>query len=343
MKNLYVSIVIPIYNVAPYIEKCLESVLKQGLQSSEYEVVMVNDGSKDESADICQTYCDRYDNFRLIHQDNAGVSAARNRGIDAARGEYIVFLDADDYMLDNGLQLASCRFRDREDVDVIHYFSSYDFWPVKPIDNTVDFDGMGHDYIRLGGLPSFCWLFFYKKSFLDKHGLRFKPYIVGEDQLFASAMCIANPHLVSTKADIYRYVVREESATTKRDVRHTRRCVGDYLDSYNDIMQAMRQYGIREGSELYRKCMDSVNSKKMFGVSRILSAEYGHAEFKDIFSKCRRVGFYPVINRNRGIKGAIVTWIMNVSVSQYLIYRIVGALFNRVFVPYILPKLRTSL
>lgn len=343
MSTLFVSIIIPIYNVAPYLAKCLESVLAQGFETSEYEVLLIDDGSKDNSAEICQNYCDKHSNFKLIRQANEGVAAARNNGIDAAQGEYIVFLDADDYLLTNGLYLASSRFRHRDDVDIIHYYSSYDFWPIRPINNEIDFDGMGHDYIIHSGLPSFCWLFFYKKSFLDRHQLRFKTYIVGEDQLFSSAMCIANPRLVSTKADIYRYVVREQSATTKRDIMHTRRCVKDYLAAYHDIMNAMRKYNIRNGSVLYQKCIESVNSKKMFGFSRILSAEYNHYEFKAIRSKCKEVGFFPVVGLGKSLKHRFITWGMNISMRQYIMYKAVSLLFNQIVVPYILPKIRTNL
>lgn len=343
MNSIYASIIIPIYNVAPYIAKTLDSVLRQGLDVAEYEVIMINDGSKDSSADICREYCERFSNFKLINQVNSGVSAARNKGIDAAQGEYIVFLDADDYLLDNGLQLASCQFRNRDDVDVIHYFSSYDFWPIKPIDNTLEFDGTGHDYILHSGLPSFCWLFFYRKSFLDRHQIRFKPYIVGEDQLFSSTVCIANPHIVSTKADIYRYVVREESATTKRDITHTRRCVIDYLDAYHDIIRAMEKYGVSESMPVYDKCMASLNSKKMFGFSRILSSDYRKKEYKKVMAKCREIGFYPVINTNLGIKGKLTTMLMNSAMNCYLIYKLAGFAFNKIVVPYILPKLRINL
>ncbi len=343
MNSIYASVIIPVYNVAPYIAKTLDSVLRQGLEASEYEVIMVNDGSEDSSADICREYCERFPNFKLVNQENAGVSAARNRGIDAAQGEYVVFLDADDYLLDNGLQLASCQFRNRNDVDVIHYFSSYDFWPVKPIDNTLEFDGTGHDYILHSGLPSFCWLFFYRKSFLDEHQIRFKPYIVGEDQLFSSTVCLANPHVVSTKADIYRYVVREKSATTKRDVTHTRRCVIDYLDAYHDIIQAMRKYRVGEGMPVYDKCVVSLNSKKMFGFSRILSSDYRKKEYEKVMAKCRDAAFYPVTGADLGTKGKMTTMLMNGAMNCYLVYKLAGFAFNKIVVPYILPKLRLNL
>lgn len=343
MNSIYASVIIPVYNVAPYIAKTLDSVLRQGLEASEYEVIMLNDGSEDSSADICREYCERFPNFKLVNQENAGVSAARNRGIDAAQGEYVVFLDADDYLLDNGLQLASCQFRNRNDVDVIHYFSSYDFWPVKPIDNTLEFDGTGHDYILHSGLPSFCWLFFYRKSFLDEHQIRFKPYIVGEDQLFSSTVCLANPHVVSTKADIYRYVVREKSATTKRDVTHTRRCVIDYLDAYHDIIQAMRKYRVGEGMPVYDKCVVSLNSKKMFGFSRILSSDYRKKEYEKVMAKCRDAAFYPVTGADLGTKGKMTTMLMNGAMNCYLVYKLAGFAFNKIVVPYILPKLRLNL
>lgn len=343
MSNLFVSIVVPVYNVAPYLEKSLESVLRQGLGVSEYEVIMVDDGSTDNSSEICHRYAERYPNFRLVSQRNAGVSAARNRGIDEAWGEYVVFLDADDYFLDNGLQLASCQFRGRSDVDVIHYFSSYDFWPKNPINNEVEFDGMGHDYILHSGLPSFCWLFFYRKTFLDKHHLRFKPYIVGEDQLFSSAMCIANPHIVSTKADIYRYVVRDQSATTRRDVQHTRKCVDDYLDSYHDIMQAMHRYGIEGDTPVFHKCIESVNSKKMFGFSRILSAAYCRKDFSVVSHKCRSIGFYPVFSNSHDLRTRGKVWLMNIALTNYKVYKCVAFFFNYIVVRFVLPRLRKRL
>ncbi len=343
MNSIYTSVIIPVYNVAPYIAKTLDSVLRQGLEASEYEVIMVNDGSEDSSADICREYCERFPNFKLVNQENAGVSAARNKGIDAAQGEYVVFLDADDYLLDNGLQLASCQFRNRNDVDVIHYFSSYDFWPVKPIDNTLEFDGTGHDYILHSGLPSFCWLFFYRKSFLDEHQIRFKPYIVGEDQLFSSTVCLANPHIVSTKADIYRYVVREKSATTKRDVTHTRRCVIDYLDAYHDTIQVMEKYRVDGRMPVYNKCMASLNSKKMFGFSRILSSDYRKKEYEKVMAKCRDTAFYPVTGADLGAKGKMTTMLMNGAMNCYLAYKLAGFAFNKIVVPYVLPKLRVNL
>ena len=79
MTNPLISIIIPVYNAEEYIRKCLDSVLNQGLD--DYEVLLVNDGSKDGSVGICEEYCRKNPHFRLLHQENAGVSAARNHGL----------------------------------------------------------------------------------------------------------------------------------------------------------------------------------------------------------------------------------------------------------------------
>ena len=338
-----ISIIIPVYRVEQYLRKCLDSIIRQGLHDGEYEVILVNDGSKDGSVAICEEYCQKYPHFKLLNQENQGVSVARNNGIEHAQGKYIVFVDADDYLLDNGLNLAFEHFRERDDIDVIHYYSSYDNWEKNEIDNTIDFDGMGHELILRGGLPSFCWLCFYRKDFLDQHQIRFKPYIVGEDQLFSSSVYIANPQIVSTKARFYRYVIHENSATTRRSVEHTRCCVDDYLASYHDIMMCMEEYGIQKGSDVFDACIRSVNSKKMFGFSRILSAEYTRKQYKEVMKKCRDIGFYPVLRTTEGMKHKLTVDVMNSVMRHGWLYKPASFLFNRIVVPYVLPKIRRTL
>ena len=91
------SIVIPVYNVEDYIERCLESIKKQTFK--DYEVIVVNDGTKDNSMEIVNKYP-----FKIINQENQGLSAARNNGAKKAKGEYILFLDSDDYLEKNTLK-----------------------------------------------------------------------------------------------------------------------------------------------------------------------------------------------------------------------------------------------
>ena len=93
MKPL-VSIIVPIFNAAKYLPECIESILNQNYP--EFELLLIDDGSTDKSGTICDQYAHKDSRILSFHQKNAGVSAARNRGIEAARGEYVAFVDADD-------------------------------------------------------------------------------------------------------------------------------------------------------------------------------------------------------------------------------------------------------
>ena len=99
--DVRISVIIPIYHVERYIRECLQSVARQSF--SAYEVLMVDDGSTDQSGRIAQEYADRYSRFRLIHKENGGLSSARNAGLEQAKGMYVCFVDADDYITEDYL------------------------------------------------------------------------------------------------------------------------------------------------------------------------------------------------------------------------------------------------
>ena len=94
--NIKVSIIVPVYNVEKYLAQCLDSLINQTLK--EIEIICVNDGSKDNSAKILTAYAQKYVRIKIINQTNQGLSAARNNGISVATGEYIGFVDSDDWV-----------------------------------------------------------------------------------------------------------------------------------------------------------------------------------------------------------------------------------------------------
>lgn len=96
---MFLSIVIPVYNVEKYIDECIESILKQSF--TDYEVILVDDGSTDKSSFICDEYAEKYSFINVIHKPNGGQADARNVGLNEAKGEYILFIDSDDYISDN--------------------------------------------------------------------------------------------------------------------------------------------------------------------------------------------------------------------------------------------------
>lgn len=99
MDNCVISIIIPVYNVEKYLRRCMDSILRQCLD--EVEVLLIDDGSKDDSGKMCDEYSNKYNNVYTIHQNNGGLSEARNTGIRAAHGKYLMFIDSDDYIKQN--------------------------------------------------------------------------------------------------------------------------------------------------------------------------------------------------------------------------------------------------
>lgn len=107
MKTPIISIIIPVYNAASYLETCLNSIISQTFE--DYEVIMIDDGSTDESGIVCDLYSKKDKRFQVIHQKNSGVSNARNVGLTVSQGEYILFVDSDDYIGDKLLEKLTCQ------------------------------------------------------------------------------------------------------------------------------------------------------------------------------------------------------------------------------------------
>ncbi len=117
-----ISVIIPVYNVSEYLRQCIESVLHQTYKN--IEIIAVDDGSTDDSADICDKYAEKYENFFVIHQDNQGLAGARNTGLNNSHGEVIMWVDSDDYVAGNFCEEAARAF-EKGDPDIV-CFGNFD-------------------------------------------------------------------------------------------------------------------------------------------------------------------------------------------------------------------------
>ena len=118
------SIIVPIYGVEQYLRKCVDSLLAQDLPASDYEIILVDDESPDSCPQICDEYAAAHENIRVIHRENGGLSAARNSGMEIAQGEYLMFVDSDDYIEPNVLFGLMAQV-ERDNLDVLRYRLQY--------------------------------------------------------------------------------------------------------------------------------------------------------------------------------------------------------------------------
>lgn len=220
--SLRLSIIVPVYNVADYLAKCLDSLLAQDIPQNEYEIIVVNDGSTDNSADIAQQYADSYANISLVNQANQGLSGARNTGINHAKGDYIQFVDSDDYLEENVLGgLMEQVKKDELDVLRFNYENVNDngeiINPNKDPKHFVDFsnevvDGLTFLNQRLGP-ACYAVQFVIKKNLLIDNNIKFKSGIYFEDTEWTPRMLLKAGRVASTGAVVYYYLVREGSIT----------------------------------------------------------------------------------------------------------------------------------
>ena len=143
-----ISIIVPVYNVETYLEECLDSIQNQSY--TDLEVILVNDGSTDGSQAICERYCKENRRFHLLNQENQGLSAARNTGVAASRGEFIVFVDSDDMILANYLETLMHYMR--EDVDIVESqftVSNEEFLAKSFKEPTILFEGNSQEAVKI--------------------------------------------------------------------------------------------------------------------------------------------------------------------------------------------------
>ena len=221
------SIIIPVYNVAPYLRECLDSVLAQTF--TDWEAICVDDGSSDGSSAILDGYAAKDNRFRVIHQANAGVSVARNKALDVMKGRYFLFLDGDDLLTRSLLSQLSRILDKRKELDAICYSTdvfgseAIGFAPSSGIPSG---DYSGDELIRLTIKKgaSYIWVVWDKVFNVDvliRNNLRFLENLkLGEDSLFAQ-MFIAAATKFRVEQDLigYKYRMREGSAihSPKRD------------------------------------------------------------------------------------------------------------------------------
>ena len=205
------SIIIPTYNVQDYLERCISSCLNQNIDINSYEIIVVNDGSQDKSLSIAQKLAAVYNNISIISQSNAGLSAARNKGLSLAQGEYVWFIDADDAIKTNSLKKITSFFNEQYDVIAIGWGFYYESNKIKPQLHDISIS-TGLEILEKAPYPMGAQFYIYKKKFLEKHSLQFKKGIFHEDNEFTPRMLFFAQKAIYIKEMIYYYTVRESGS-----------------------------------------------------------------------------------------------------------------------------------
>ena len=230
------SVIIPVYNVEKYLRECLDSVLDQSFP--DWEAVCVNDGSTDGSAAILDEYAGKDSRVKVISQPNGGLSAARNTGLKAASGEYVLFLDSDDWLEPQALEVLASKL-DGEDMLCFsgrRYFEDERAYH-EPDRLTACEYPSGMDYYNDNALAHRDFAFVcvvlraFRRSFLLENGLFFKEGIYHEDNLFTPKACYYAGQVKVVNECLYDYRVRANSIMTTSSPKR----LSDMLGTANEL------------------------------------------------------------------------------------------------------------
>lgn len=226
------SIIVPVYNTFQYLPRCLDSLVKQNL--NDYEIIIVNDGSPDNCQDIIDEYVKRYDNIKAYKKENGGLSDARNYGIAKASGEYIAFVDSDDYVANNMYELMYNKAKEK-DYDMVVCDLNY-VYPDKIIrvSSSVGNDTNDIKKTMINIYPA-AWNKICKKVLFEQ-SIRFKKGVWFEDVEFLYRLLPYVNSIGVVKKPLYQYVQREGSITSTVNKK-----IYDYISNWNGIIEFYKQ------------------------------------------------------------------------------------------------------
>ena len=296
MDNILLTYIIPVYNTEPYVLKCLQSVVNQGLQDDQYEVLVVNDGSTDGSREIVEAFALEHPQVRLLNQENDGVSAARNYALDNARGSYIQFVDSDDY-LETGKMAALLERAVNDRLDVLMFnFKRCDENDAVQIIERPKSDAVttmvmsGADFLtdhRL--MPYVCW-YLVRRDYLAQRGLRFdRSLMVCEDGALIADFLLNAPRVAYCDETPYHYVNRSSSAMHKTDPAHQRQRILSQIDAAISIDKTAAAYAAAQEKSAPASVLGLRNVYLYFSMTKALTS--GNVD--EALSRMRDTGMYP--------------------------------------------------
>ena len=307
------SVIIPYYNADAYIGDVLEDLLHQDMSTDEYEIIVVDDGST-ENADILRSYCTNYSCIRYVLIKNAGPSAARNVGLEAAQGEYVFFCDSDDRVMRNAFghlyEIAV-----RNDLEVLFFnrimLQENERLPdsriIKELDSPVisgDAYFANHPDMSLGP-----WRYISKREFLINENLYFpKDFFMVEDRMFAISLMIAAKRVSHIDTDVYYYIQRPGSLVHKAGkILQAKRTADSRLQYIQFLNMVLNEQNLL--------CRESIKMERDFTAFIILHNAFrylGLSQNWRIKGMLRDMGAYPIMEQRLSNRfHRFILWTMN--------------------------------
>ena len=303
---MYLSIIIPIYNVEKYIGDCLDSIYSQNFPEERYEVVCVNDGTPDNSMDIVKQYACKHENLKIVNQENQGLSVARNNGFEASSGDNIWWVDSDDWLQKNALQTVWNALETYPDIEVFATIMMMNYEVTGNVEQEFPHNPnvkSGRDYLfrNFGRNCGACQRYIFRRSFLEKHKLRYMPNVYHEDGDFSNRMLYLAERLIILPTPVYNYRIgRSGSIMTNRKMKMNY----DLVKIYWALQDFAEKY-VRGNDDYWQfrvKAFNCLACTVFFSQKQIFTKEYDvfYQENKSLIKKEARKILPHIFSLTRG-------------------------------------------
>ena len=303
MEQILLSIIIPVYNAEAHIRRCIDSIHQQEFSTGSFEIILINDGSKDKSLDIIKKVAETDLSIILINKNNEGPGIARNYGIKKARGQYLLFLDSDDFLLPQSINKILAIVK-HVSCDVINFLMEVEL----PTGNVKESYLYHYDYdkiysgkellLRTGiNIGSACSSL-YKRSFILRNNIFFPVDMKHEDVFFSYQIYTFASRVIFTKTHAYYYCWHPDSTDRKKSYENLKLLqLSDISQAYYLNKLSLDKRVNKELREHLKKISNSTLISLFWSILRN-SSVLSKREFKE---ECRRRGLYP-------LKGRALSW-----------------------------------
>jgi glycosyltransferase involved in cell wall biosynthesis len=289
MNNFKVTVIVPVYNAEEYIATTLDSIINQDFNA--FELIVIDDGSTDNSLEIINDKLSKSTvDYKVIHQENSGVSSARNRGIDEASGEYLVFIDADDYVTGNHL---SELYNGETDFSLIQFIKRNGDKMSSPHHFQAELMSCD-DFIKKElnmEMPFNFWQLMYKASLINDNGIRFNPDLIyGEDIDFALRALLYGDLVAISNEATYYYIQHSESAINTSEFRRF-----EVISIFENLAEFYKSQG---RDDLANLIITSRIPKAIFGNMNYFF--YNDYDFDEVIGKMKELDLLTKLSKYEG-------------------------------------------
>ncbi|MBE5882419.1 MAG: glycosyltransferase [Lachnospiraceae bacterium] len=275
------SIIIPLYNAIDTLDRCLANILSE--RRIEMEVILVNDSSTDDTLRLCEKYVSADERVSCVTRPNGGVAAARDTGFAAAKGEYITFVDQDDWV-ETDTYFVSVKRAQEQDADMVvfnytkdtgsqveHMVNRGGILPVtEDKDKLVEYAFFREEY---RGFAAYVWNKIFKREFLLKNNISLESGLRrGDDIVFCSKVAACAPKTIYIDKEFYHYVQREDSITHTMTADNLER-LEEILTGYDISMKWLYEMGVSERALDYMRCFYVFHASVLYGLAKQCGVE----------------------------------------------------------------------